>query len=283
LRLIDTPPDAAGRGRDQKLNQGSARLWNIISLFISNSPNSTKSSFKLSATVEERVRKAAQVIVSKDQEVIQSIILSDYEVDELEIEIEEDCLKILALHQPVARDLRFLVAVIKINTEMERIADIAVAIAMRVDNISKFKHQAAVSYDFSRMSDQVVMMLKKSIDALVHNDARLARSIFLDDDLVDACRNRCYEDIKERIKKDPHASRVSHQHLPAGPPSRTHRRSGSEYRRRGDLPGRRDHNQKQLGGTDRVFWLKCAGEHPLPTAAERKDRRHPAASDNQPG
>ncbi len=162
-----------------------------------------KKLLKLSTLVEERVRKAAGVIVSKDQEVIQSIIVSDYEVDEMEIDIEEDCLKILALHQPVARDLRFLVAVIKINNEMERIGDIAVNIAKRVDNISKFKHQAAISYDFSTMTDKVISMLKNSIDALVNSDAKLAKSIFLDDDIVDSCRTRCYEDIKERIKKDP--------------------------------------------------------------------------------
>jgi phosphate transport system protein len=165
--------------------------------------NLNKKLLKLSTMVEERVRTAAQVIESKDQNIIQSIIVSDYQVDEMEIEIEEDCLKILALHQPVASDLRFLIAVIKINNEMERIADIAVNIAKRVDNISKFKHQAAISYDFSKMSDKVVSMLKNSIDALVNSDAKLARSIFLDDDIVDTCRNRCYEDIKERIKKDP--------------------------------------------------------------------------------
>ena len=85
-----------------------------------------KKLLKLSTMVEERVRKAAQVIESKDQEIIQEIIVSDYQVDEMEIEIEEDCLKILALHQPVARDLRFLITVIKINNEMERIADYAV-------------------------------------------------------------------------------------------------------------------------------------------------------------
>jgi phosphate transport system protein len=157
----------------------------------------------LSTMVEERVRKAAQVIESKDQEIIQEIIVSDYQVDEMEIEIEEDCLKILALHQPVARDLRFLITVIKINSEMERIADYAVHIAKRVDNISKFKHQAAVSYDFSKMSDKVVAMLKNSINALVNGNANLAKTIFLDDDIVDTCRTQCYEDIKERIKKDP--------------------------------------------------------------------------------
>lgn len=162
-----------------------------------------KKILKLSTMVEERVRKAAQVIESKDQDTIQSLIVSDYEVDDMEVEIEEDCLKILALHQPVASDLRFLITVIKINNEMERIADYAVNIAKRVDNISKFKHQAAVSYDFSTMSDKVVAMLKNSIDALINHDFKLAKSIFLDDDIVDMCRTRCYEDVKERIKKDP--------------------------------------------------------------------------------
>ncbi|MGB3211786.1 MAG: phosphate signaling complex protein PhoU [Desulforhopalus sp.] len=162
-----------------------------------------KKLLKMSSMVEERVRKATQVIESRDPKVIKAIIVDDYEIDEMEIEIEEDCLKILALHQPVATDLRFLVAVIKINNEMERIADIAVNIAMRVDNISKFKHQAATHYDFSTMSDKAASMLKKSIDALVNQDTALAKSIFLDDDIVDTCRNRCYEDVKERIKKDP--------------------------------------------------------------------------------
>ncbi|NOR23104.1 MAG: phosphate signaling complex protein PhoU [Desulforhopalus sp.] len=162
-----------------------------------------KKLLQLSSMVEERVRKATQVIESMDQDAIHGIIVSDYQVDEMEVEIEEDCLKILALHQPVASDLRFLIAVIKINNEMERIADNAVNIAMRVDTISKFKHPEAISYDFSTMSDKVITMLKKSIDALVAGNSTLAKSIFLDDDVVDACRNRCYEDIKERIKKDP--------------------------------------------------------------------------------
>jgi len=162
-----------------------------------------KKLLKLSSMVEERVRKAIQVIESMDQPTVQAIIVADYEVDEMEIDIEEDCLKILALHQPVATDLRFLIAVIKINNEMERIADIAVNIAMRVENISKFKHPAAITYDFSAMSEKVISMLKNSIDALVNQDAKLARSIFLDDDVVDECRNLCYEDIKERIKRDP--------------------------------------------------------------------------------
>lgn len=164
--------------------------------------NLNKKLLKMSAMVEERVRQAAQVIASRDNDLVQKIIRCDYEVDDLEIEIEEDCLKILALHQPVAKDLRFLVTVIKINSEMEQIADIAVSIAKRVQNISKFKHASAVPYDFSEMSEKAVLMLKKSIDALVAGDVILARSLFLDDDEVDTLKDRCYSDIKERIRND---------------------------------------------------------------------------------
>lgn len=165
--------------------------------------NLNKKLLMMSAMVEERVRKAAQAITSRDRTLIEEIIRSDYEVDDIEIDIEEDCLKILALHQPVAKDLRFLITVIKINSEMEQIADIAVSIAKRVQNISKFKHASAVPYDFSLMSEKAVLMLKKSIDALVAGDVALARSLFVDDDEVDQLKDRCYQDIKERIRNDP--------------------------------------------------------------------------------
>jgi len=157
----------------------------------------------MSTMVEEKMRTAAKLIEQFDSDEAHRIITCDYEVDELEVEIEEDCLKILALHQPVASDLRFIITVIKINNEMERIADMAVNIAMRVDNISKFSKIAAPSYDFSKMSEKVISMLSKSIDALVNRDATLAKSVFLDDDYVDAFRNQCYEDVKLRIKEDP--------------------------------------------------------------------------------
>lgn len=162
-----------------------------------------KKLLKLTTMVEDRVRKAAQIIQTQDHDLIQSLIVSDYEIDDMEVDVEEDCLKILALHQPVARDLRFIVAVIKINNEMERIGDIAVNVAKRIDNISKFNHPEAINYDFSKMSEKAILMLKKAIDSLVTRDAKLAKSVFLDDDRVDEMRNKCYEDIKVRIKNDP--------------------------------------------------------------------------------
>ena len=162
-----------------------------------------KKLLRVTAMVEERVLWAAETIVSQDHDLIHKIISEDYLIDDMEMEIEEDCLKILALHQPVATDLRFLVAVIKINNEMERIADIAVNIAMRVENISKFRHAKAINYDFSPMAEKVLTMLKKSIDSLINRDSKLAKTVFLDDDFVDAGRNQCYEDVKTRIKNDP--------------------------------------------------------------------------------
>lgn len=156
----------------------------------------------LSSMVEERVRKAVKVIETHDEEMIQSIILADYEIDEMEIEIEEDCLKILALHQPVASDLRFLIAVIKINNEIERIADIAVSIAIRVQTIGD-SNIITNSFDYSAMSEKVIRMLKMSLDALVNRDADQARQIFHIDDEVDTMRNQAYDAVKEMIKKDP--------------------------------------------------------------------------------
>ena len=91
----------------------------------------------LGTMVEERVRMATKAIENNDAILAQRIIKSDYEVDEMEVDIEEECLKVLALHQPVAIDLRFIIAVIKINNELERIGDQAVNIAERVGVTAK--------------------------------------------------------------------------------------------------------------------------------------------------
>jgi phosphate transport system protein len=158
----------------------------------------------LVAMVEDRVRRAAAVIKTQDKAELQSIILSDYEVDEMEVEIEEDCLKTMALHQPVAGDLRFIITVIKINVEMERIADMAVNIAMCVEAISKSQAKHLVkNIDFSTMSEKTIDMLRLSLDALVNRDASLARKVFLLDDEIDACRNSVYNKVKDLIRLHP--------------------------------------------------------------------------------
>jgi phosphate transport system protein len=130
------------------------------------------------------------------------IIQSDWEVDEMEIDIEEECLRILALHQPVARDLRLLIAIIKINNELERIADMAVSIAMRVQTINK---DATLEFkiDYSSMSSTVLSMLKMSLDALVSENVDLARQVFIDDDEVDEMRDKVYKRVVRQMNIEP--------------------------------------------------------------------------------
>lgn len=166
--------------------------------------NLNKKLLILTALVEDRVKRAAAVIDTQDKEEFRAITLSDYEIDEMEVEIEEDCLKILALHQPVASDLRFIIAVIKINAEMERIADMAVNIAFLVESISKSKAKDLVAnIDFSEMSEKAITMLRMSLDALVNRDPETARKVFLLDDEVDELRNGIYATVKDIIRVNP--------------------------------------------------------------------------------
>lgn len=161
-----------------------------------------KQLLSLGAMVEERVRMATQAVESHDAKLAQRIIKSDYDIDEMEVEIEEECLKILALHQPVAIDLRFLIAVIKINNELERIGDQAVNIAERVDSISKGV-QLDSFFDYSSMGEKVQDMLKLSLDSLVNMDYDLAFSVVMRDDEVDKIKSEAYDRIKQAMGNHP--------------------------------------------------------------------------------
>jgi phosphate transport system protein len=156
----------------------------------------------LGAVVEERVRMAVKAIETRDGELAQRIIDKDYEIDEAEIEIEEECLKILALHQPVAVDLRFLSAVIKINNDLERIGDEAVNIAYRVRIIAK-RPKLDIPFDYLVMAEKTESMLKKSLDAVVNMDLDLAVNVCVSDDEVDDFQNEAYDVIKQAIKESP--------------------------------------------------------------------------------
>ncbi len=154
------------------------------------------------AMVEERIRMAIKAIETWDAVLAEDIIRRDYEIDELEIEVEEECLKILALHQPVAVDLRFLIATIKINSELERIGDEAVNIANRVRNISK-RRKLDLSFDFGLMAEKAATMLRMSLDALVNLDLDLAFKVLTLDDDVDRMHREMYDRIKEAMADHP--------------------------------------------------------------------------------
>ncbi len=163
-----------------------------------------KKLLRLSTQVEERVRLAASVVERYEEQTADALILTDYQIDEQEIEIEEDCLKILALHQPVAGDLRFIITVIKVNNELERIADIAVNITLCARTIyNSPSREYAKNIEFPDMSEVVIKMLKNSLDALVNRDASLAREVFQMDDTVDEYRDRAAQTVKDIIRKHP--------------------------------------------------------------------------------
>ena len=161
-----------------------------------------KQLLSLGAMVEEQVRMATRAVETHDAELAQQIIKSDYDIDEMEVEIEEECLKVLALHQPVAVDLRFLIAVIKINNDLERIGDQAVNIAERVDVIAK-RDLSDLFFDYTSMGEKVQEMLKMSLDALVNMDYDLAFSVVMRDDEVDQIKSEAYDRIKQAMSQHP--------------------------------------------------------------------------------
>jgi phosphate transport system protein len=160
-----------------------------------------KEILSLGALVEERFKKAIFSIRTEDLVLAQKIIDTDFEVDEREIEIEEECLKILALYQPVATDLRVLVVIIKINNDLERIADYAGNIAKRFktssENPNKFR------YDYTAMGEQTAKMLRMSLDSLVRMDVDMAYEVREMDADVNIMRNEAYGSMKKDIQKDP--------------------------------------------------------------------------------
>jgi len=160
-----------------------------------------KEILSLGAMVEDRFQKAIYAIKVEDLELAQKIIDTDFQIDEREIEVEEECLKILALYQPVAMDLRFLVAVIKINNDLERIADYASNIAKRYKasshNPGKFR------YDYTAMADQAAKMLRMSLDALVHLDVEMVYKVMDMDKDVNVMRNDAYDSMKKDVQAHP--------------------------------------------------------------------------------
>ena len=161
-----------------------------------------KKILSLGAIVETTVHNAIKSIEERDAALASKIIDEDIEIDQTEVDIEEDCLKILALYQPVAIDLRFIVVVLKINTDLERIGDLAVNIAERSAYLASVQ-QVNEFFDFVRMSDQTEAMLKKSLDALVNLDSRLAYEVITADDIVDDLNRQMYLKIQDAIQKHP--------------------------------------------------------------------------------
>lgn len=156
----------------------------------------------LSAMVEESFDRSVQALNRMDSALARQVIDSDMLVDQTEVDIEEECLKVLALHQPVANDLRFIISILKINNDLERIADLAVNIAERVLDLQKME-RTPIPFDFTTMSSKVHDMVKMSLDSLVNLDPHLAKQVISLDDEVDTLHHDTYRLVIEQIKLHP--------------------------------------------------------------------------------
>lgn len=161
-----------------------------------------KELLELSALVEESVVKATQSLKDRDEALAREVINNDDSVDNAEVELEEQCLKILALHQPVAGDLRFIVSALKINNELERVADLAVNIAERSLVIMRQKVIDA-PFDFTHMAQKSRSMLTRAIDSLIQLDTVLAHEVCHADDEVDALNRDVYTQVYRLIREQP--------------------------------------------------------------------------------
>ena len=164
--------------------------------------NLKKKLLSLATTVEYTVKDATLSIENQDIELAQKILDNDINIDNVEVEIEEDCLKILALHQPVAIDLRFIIAVLKINNDLERIGDLAVNIAERAVFLAD-KPKIEISSELVDMAHNAQSMLKSSLDALINHDAQLAHKVCKSDDIVDEMNRYMYLNVQDEILRNP--------------------------------------------------------------------------------
>ncbi|MFO7753836.1 MAG: phosphate signaling complex protein PhoU [Desulfobacteraceae bacterium] len=172
-----------------------------------------KEILSLGTLVEDRFKNAMYAVKINNLELAQSIIDTDHEVDDREIEIEEECLKVLALYQPVAGDLRLIVAIIKINNDLERIADLAKSISRRLKSAVK-SSSAPFEYDYTYMAEKVGKMFKLSLDAIVGMDVDMAHQVIGMDEDVNTMRNDAYEYMKKSVdSKESDLDRVINMYL----------------------------------------------------------------------
>ena len=156
----------------------------------------------LSAMVEGMIDQATIALLDRKHDIATTVIASDEKVDRREVRIEEDCLKILALHQPVAIDLRRIATVMKVNNDLERIADLAVNIAERALALDNFL-QFPVPQKLKSMVSMSTQMVRNALDAFVVLDASAARSVLSMDDAIDELNLEIIRELQSLIQQQP--------------------------------------------------------------------------------
>jgi phosphate transport system protein len=156
----------------------------------------------LSARVEQMIDQAGRALFQRDTDLLDELIDADREIDQREVLIEEECLKMLALHQPVAIDLRRIAVVLKINNDLERIADLAVNIAERAEHLQE-RPDFRLPPTLGQMVDWATAMVRGALDAFVDSDPEAAREICRRDDDVDEANREIITELIDMMEREP--------------------------------------------------------------------------------
>jgi len=158
---------------------------------------------QMASLAEDQIDKALAALVKRDSALAYRVIEQDHKVNALDVEIDEDCIRLLALHQPAARDLRLVTTAMKISTELERISDLAENVCERTIELNE-EPQLKPYIDIPRMGNLARIMVKESIDAFVKDDSALARKVLAHDDLVDELMEQIFRELLSFMIEDPH-------------------------------------------------------------------------------
>ena len=157
---------------------------------------------EMSALVEAAVQRSVSAITQKDRSAAEQVFRDEIRIDEIQFEIDEAAINLLATQQPVAADLRLVVVALKINTDLERMGDLSVHIAQRAISLLA-EPVIKPMVDIRHMSALVESMVRKSLDAFILNDPELARSVLASDNAVDSLRTASYHELVSWMERDP--------------------------------------------------------------------------------
>ena len=157
---------------------------------------------EMSSLVEAAIQRSISAVIHKDRSAAEEVFRNEARINDIEIEIDEFAINLLALQQPMAADLRLIVAALKINTDLERMGDLSVSIAQRARSLME-EPVIKPMIDIPHIAGLVQSMVRKALDAFVNRDADLARSVLASDDAVDSLRTACYHELVSFMEKDP--------------------------------------------------------------------------------
>ncbi|HEV8146971.1 MAG TPA: phosphate signaling complex protein PhoU [Bryobacteraceae bacterium] len=157
---------------------------------------------EMSSLVEAAIQRSITAVTQKDRAAAEEVFRNEERINQIEIDIDEFAVNLLALHQPMAADLRLIIAALKINTDLERMGDLSVNIAQRAMSLME-EPVISPMIDIPHIAGLVQSMVRKALDAFVMRDADLARSVLASDDAVDSLRTACYHELVSYMEKDP--------------------------------------------------------------------------------